>query len=263
MPKSYHLLHEIIHIKQTAARLRFKVIEGLKRALVFFQHWSAARKKRAVLFFPSARSGEADFQPNSAEFAAAESGQGATRRKKRHKNTLHRSRGCLQVEQGPSERATGSLASRGLILNCIYSVYPSGAKCVRFGPVSAIHHPYPVLSVRANMYYLFRFLDLSQCGYPHFPIFRHSCTRLQSAAAAADTMRAARALPGASCQILGRTLHAGNLSALQLQHMNHHPIQHPLAAKLTRCSRPALIGMLTKKFNFLILLLELGQWRGK
>jgi hypothetical protein len=54
MPKSYHLLHKIIHIKQTAARLRFKVIEGLKRvresALVFFQHWSAARKKRALLF---------------------------------------------------------------------------------------------------------------------------------------------------------------------------------------------------------------------
>jgi hypothetical protein len=96
--------------------------------------------------------------------------------------------------------------------------------------VSAAREPFitrPALCTRE--YYLFQFLDLSQCGYPHFPIFRHSCTRLQSAAAAAaaDTMRAARALPGASCQILGHTVQAGNLSALQLQHMNHHRIPHP------------------------------------
>jgi hypothetical protein len=41
---------------QTPARLRFKVIEGLKRAsaLVFFQHWSATitLEEKEQSFFP-------------------------------------------------------------------------------------------------------------------------------------------------------------------------------------------------------------------
>lgn len=74
-----------------------------------------------------------------------------------------------------------------------------GRKMCALRPVSKRHSsPGSVRNECANI--IFRFLDLSQCGYPHFPIFRHSCTRLQSAAVAADMMRA---LPGASCQILG------------------------------------------------------------
>lgn len=213
--------------------MSFKVIEGLKRAsaLLFSQHRSETitRGKRVRQpktlgpFYNTIWLKKFNLESTEAEFprtlnSQPQSGLGRFRvcvcDGERSDSKIHcTSRGCLQVEQGP----TGSLASRGLILNCI--IFASGAKCVRFAPFpSAIHHP--ALYAMSARILSFGFLIWASAGTLTFQ-YSVTVARAFNPQPPPPPIWCERSR-GPRAKFSATTVQAGNLSGLQLQHMNHH-----------------------------------------